>query len=523
MKSVLFSTDFVRRNDGTLTPVEINTNTSHSMKLMEVTLENFEEKLYGFMNYEELNQFFIQNNITKLIMIDSWAKFTDIFKVFCEKYGFEYESILLGVDSVNIPDIDEAENELVIRISYDSYSLFDDLYARDMFEFHNLIKDEPFSSPVTFIGNDELDTINELELSIDGILPNYVLKPRFPSYDKQSYPKLYRFENEEKLNNVKSNLTTNDFLQKYEINPSYVEENGNTVYYYRSIDLLISNTFDTLNIFSYTGFNAVRIDNDSIRYEYEVDDNSEMNDGMGLKYYPFWYTRTNFVFHFDDTDKILSYNDVLLNANELKIGDNLKSLKFDNENIKNGGAGGGTDNIDDLKNFTLVESNINNINANPEKNLFINIKATNIEYGNFEWFDGWSNPYLITKQGTEFASFKSEKIGDIEVGDIVYVYNKTISSLIPLTITEVFFEIKINQTYLITLSDSPLFFINIDNTNNSEEIGNWFLLQHNAVCYQYCYSGNAFGYTCSTYSCQGCGKTSDGCINCGGGVKAICG
>jgi hypothetical protein len=523
MKSVLFSTDFVRRSDGTLTPVEINTNTSHSMKISHpLTVENFEENLDGFMDYEGLNNFMIQNSLSKLIIIDSWSKFGDIFKIFCEKYGFEYESIILEKNSINVPDIQELENELVIRIAYDSYSLFDDLYARDMYEFHNLIKNESFASPVAFQPQEDLDTITSLEASVDGVAPNYVLKPRYPSYTGPEYPKLYRFENKDDLDNLKLNLTSNEFIQKYEINKTYVEDNGNTVYFYRSIDLLISSTFDTVNVFTYKGFNSVRVDNESIRYENEIDSNFRMNDGMGIKYYPLWFTRKNFLFHFDDTDEVLLPNDGLLNANEIKVGDTLKSLKFDNPSIKNGGYSNTPFSIEELNNFTLVESNVVMQSENPQKNLFINIKATNSEYGNFEWFDGWSNPYLITKQGTDLVSFKSEKIGDIEVGDIVYVYNKSASSLIPLTVTEVFFEIKEDKTYLITLSDSPLFFVKLENTSNSEEIGNWFLLQHNFNCYPDCYNGNPLGYNCYTFGCLGCGKYSPGCFNCGGSAFGSC-
>jgi hypothetical protein len=97
-----------------------------------------------------------------------------------------------------------------------------------------------------------------------------------------------------------------------------------------------------------------------------------------------------------------------------------------------------------------------------------------------------------------------------------------VSSLIPLTVTEVFFEIKEDKTYLITLGDNPLFFIKIDNINNSEEIGNWFLLQHNFSCYPDCYPGNSLGYDCFTYGCLGCGKQSYGCFNCGGSNFAFC-
>lgn len=523
MKSVLFSTDFVRRSDGTLTPVEINTNTGHSLKIAHpLTIETFEENLNGFMDYEGLSQFMIQNNLTKLITVDSWSKFGDIFNIFCEKYGFEYESIVLDKNSINVPDIDEGINELVIRIAYDSYSLFDDMYARDMYEFHNLIKEEDFASPVAFGQEDNLDTITDLELSIDGVAPNYVLKPRYPSYTGSEYPKLYRFETQEKLNQLKLSIQSNEFLQKYEINKTNVEENGNTVYYYRSIDLLLANTLDTLNVFSYKGFNSVRVDNESIKYEEEVDSNFQINDGMGIKYYPLWYTRKNFLFHFDDTDEVLLQDDSLLNANELKVGDTLKSLKFDNPSIKNGGYSNNTFSVDELSRFSFVDSNVVVKSENSQKNLFIHIKATNPDYGNFEWYDGWSNPYLINKQGTNSVSFKSEKIGGIEVGDIVYVYNKTASSLIPLTITEVFFEVREDKTYLITLSNSPLFFVGLNKTDSTEEIGNWFLLQHNQNCYNFCYNGNNYGYSCFVYGCLGCGKNSPGCFNCGGTASGFC-
>lgn len=523
MKSVLFSTDFVRRSDGTLTPVEINTNTGHELRIIEkLTLENFSVNLDDFMNHEGLKDFMVKNDLTKIITIDSNFRFGDIFEVFCEKYNFTYERVVLERDIINIPEIDEAVNELVIRIDYDSNSLFDDLYARDMYEFHNLIKEEDFASPVAFFKEDNLDSITDIELSIDGTAPNYVLKPRYPNYKGTEYPKLYRFDDQVKLNEVKNNINSSEFLQKYEISPSHVEENGNTVYYYRSIDLVLSSTLDTLNIFSYKGFNSVRLDNEVIRYDEEVDNNFQISNGMGIKYYPLWFTRGNFMYHFDDTDEILLPEGSLLNANDLKVGDTLQSFKFNNSDIHDSVYSVNTNQVlneEELNNFTLVDSKIFGKTENSSKNLFINIKAYSKEHGSFEWFDGWSNQYLIAKQGTDTAFFVSEMSGDIEVGDLIYVYNQATLSLIPLEVTEVYFEIKDNKTYLITLSDgNPLFFIKINNTNTNSGINDWFLLQHNSSCENTCGAGSS----CGNSNCSACGKFAPGCTACGGNATNTC-
>ena len=517
MKSVLFSTDFVRRGDGSLTPLEINTNTGHSIKFKHpsFTTENFNENFDGFMNHTELNEFMLENNLTKIIIIDAQHKFGDIFKIFCEFYNFEYEYIVLERNAVNIPEIEELENELIIRIAYDSYSILDDLYARDMYQFHNLIKDESFASPVTFIeseifGNDGLDTITEVEYSIDGVTPNYVLKPRFPTYDEREYPKLYRFENEEHLNNIKSGLSKGGFLQKYEINKSYVEENGNTTYYYRSINLVFNESFDILNLFSYKGFNSVRLDNESIRYEYEVDENYQINNALGLKYYPLWYTRNGFQFHFDDTDDILLPDGNLIKSENLKIGDFVKSIKFNKAKFNKA-----EENTDDLNDFEIIQSEIKHYSENTKDNLFINIKAYSEEFGYFEWYDGWSNPYLtLRKDGVGFTSIKR---GGLEVGDTIYAYNNKSSEVVPFVITEIFFDIKPHKTYLISLNDNPLFFIKLDNISDD-----LFLIQHNNNCDYYCYTGNAYGYSCSLSICAGCSKNSEYCFNCGGNINAFC-
>ena len=69
MKSLLFSVDHVYREDGTLTPLEINTSTASDFATGKITQENFTSSVDGFYEHEALDTFMSESNFTKLVTI----------------------------------------------------------------------------------------------------------------------------------------------------------------------------------------------------------------------------------------------------------------------------------------------------------------------------------------------------------------------------------------------------------------------------------------------------------------------
>ena len=158
MRSVLISVDFIYKQDGSLHPTELNTSTKDDLSIIELTKDNFVDEVKGYFDHEMLNTFMIKNSLKKIVLICTSGE-GRLYKIFTEYYGYDFEKILVGHTQLTVPEVEDSEDTLIIRVAYDTYALIDDLYARDNYEFHNLIVNEPFASPVTFNENN-FDTIN---------------------------------------------------------------------------------------------------------------------------------------------------------------------------------------------------------------------------------------------------------------------------------------------------------------------------------------------------------------------------
>lgn len=508
MKAVLTSVDFVYKQDGTLTPLEINTNTSTEYPVGYLTSENFLEKTEGTFPHTDLHNYMQSATFSKLKLIGERGGVANYFKVFSEFYGYQYELISVSPDATTVPEVEDADDTLIIRIAYDTYALIDDVYARDNYEFHNLIASESFASPVCFLENN-FDSISSFEPSQDGVLPNYVLKPRTPGYSELEYPKIYRLDSETELNTLKSNLLDSEFIQKYEYNLEKSLIDSRT-FHLRSMNLLIGGTLDVINIHNYVSENALSVDNTLLVYPSEIDSTSKQLDPLfGSKFYPTYYTRKSFSYHHDENDFVLAPDDTLIDFEQIQESTVLKDVFF-NEQIDNFNYG----NIEDVNTFSINSSSVENINFSTDGGIFINLTATHETLGEFSWYDGVDNRYLVDDQVTEDKVIYT-KGGYILPGDKIFIFNKSLNIMEPLTVTSKSYEIKQLKVYSVGLSPISEFFVQLNNSNTD-----LYLIQHNgckgASCSEFDFS------SCYGSFCVDCGKNSPNCIHCGGASTTFC-
>jgi len=508
MKAVLTSVDFVYNQDGILTPLELNTNTSTDYAVGHITTENFLEKTEGIFLHGELHTYMQSNNISNIKLITLGGGTGGFFKIFCEFYGYGFENIATSSDELNIPEVEDTDDTLIIRIAYDTYAIIDDLYARDNYEFLNLIASESFASPVCFLESN-FDTISNFEPSQDGILPNYVIKSRTPGYAQYKYPKLYRLDSQEELDNLKTSLTFDEYIQKYEFNSDKSLIDSRT-FHLRSMNLLIGNTLEVLNIHNYISQNAISTTNELLEYTFEIDSTSKQLDPLfSSKFYPTDYTRKALSYHHDETDFILSSDGSLLNFDNLQVGISVKDVVF-NEQLSRAEYG----TISDLDTYNISSSVIENKISNYSGGLFVNITANNDTYGEFNWYDGVDNRYLVNAQ-TDDDLIRYTIGGEIAVGDKLYIYNNSENSIVPFTVTSKSYDIKDIKGYSLSLSPNTEFFVQLDSTNND-----LYLIQHNTCRPAAC---NEFGFGgCYDSNCFDCGKNSPSCFNCGGTSFSDC-
>jgi hypothetical protein len=507
MRSVLITTDLIRRADGTLTPLEINTNSAYELNPKSMDSGSFIQNYGDYFEHTEFDDFLKNNNISKITLINGTGGITPMIEQFATHYNYEYTFVQVSKGSITIPSVDDAEDTLIIRVSYDTTALVDDLYARDMYEFHNLIKNEVFASPVTFNTGEEtnIDTI-VFEPSIDGVVPNYLVKPRVPGYEKGLYPKVYRLDSAEELDALKLSISENEFIQKYEYN----EELGtvdNRVSFIRSFDIIYGSNLDIQHLMTYKSINSVSTENTLLRYENELDENKKLNKLAAAKWHPSYTLSNSLYYHFDETDRILMPDLSTKLASELVNEDNVLGINF-NEEIKKFHSYP----VESLETFTTGSAPITSLEPNPYNCIFINITAIDENETEYGWYDGVGNNYLIQKQGEDVVQYLSDNSGFIEIGDTIFVFNKSTNSVKSLTITDVFFDMKPLTTYKISLvNEFREFLIELN-----EDI---FLIQHNAACSAAC---GTFFY-CGSETCALCNKNSINCPVCTvGGSSYAC-
>lgn len=506
MRSLLFSLDHVYREDGTLTPLELNTNTGTDFPENAITVDNFISATEGFYDHVTLHTFLSSSNITKVETIAA-PNLNNFFQVFSEYYGYEFTNHDVNPDDVTVPYVEDADDKLIVRIAYNTYAIVDDLYARDNYQFHNLIKSESFSSPVTFTTS-SFDTITAFENAQSSSYPNYLIKARYPEYTPGEYPKLYNFITSSQLDNLKSSLTDDEFIQKYEFNSSLGVENER-VRFLRSLNLAIGDDLSqVINLCNYSKAHSLSLTNERLVWDSLLDSNNRFNNVAASQFYPTFYTRYAYIYHNDADDYILDHTGSLIDFENVVIGKEIKSIQFSGQ-LDSYMSGS----LSDLSSFTINSSSVLAVQTKTEGGIFANVTASNSDNSlTYKWFDGHSNPYLTYRSGSLVRGGEVGYIGagELFIGDEIYTFNSSSNTLETFTITDINFSFKDKEAGYITVGPFSQFFVQLKDQNDL------FLIQHN-----FCFSGCDVG-TCAGFTCNDCGKNSTGCINCGGPAGTTC-
>ena len=162
MKAVLIATDLIKTVNGDTKVLETNTNALLSYK--------FDDDIHYLDNlstFIQTNQF---QTVHCIFPIQS-RNFNNKLKEICTSLNIEIVEHPMDAGAITVPYIEDSENILIIRISYDTTAIIDEEYCKDKFKLQTIINNKAYGSK-TFIPNvlDNFESIPAFEYSDD--IPN---------------------------------------------------------------------------------------------------------------------------------------------------------------------------------------------------------------------------------------------------------------------------------------------------------------------------------------------------------------
>ena len=518
MRAVIIGTDFMKDTDGTFKALETNTNiqldTQWSLNYDGSAFENFilsnnftevvlisnEDNTHPetshTINYEISELRSINENRTEnsIPTISFNFTFSQYLKSFLSESNIELITISTDRTSTTIPFVEDADTKLIIRISFDTTALIDDNYARDNWGFLKLMYDADNNSiPKCYINDSEfgIDSIGAI-LRDNGNHPNYCIKKRVTPSDNKIYPILLKVSTIEELNDLKSNLEVDEYIQEYIFNTDDLFDGRlNT---YRSIDLLYGSNLDIINLQIIEKTKILPLLSSS-----DFDDNNQVQPWDRMRYLQKFYTSINQIAiklsATENTKVILPDGNIELVPN-LQIGDEVKSILVPNLPDE-------SDNDLDLWSSSY-ESVINNSEIssssliNKSTSDFFGILVT-IETDVNSTYSDVGHAKIMVKDGEDV---KFKPYVQLKIGDEILTFDTTTNELITTSITNINFRFDRFNAY--TLDFEPIdLFLTIEETENQTRYG-IVTLNYDYDCYYWLsiyYSGP--GYCLNWYTCAG--------------------
>ena len=475
MRAVLLGNDFIELENGDFKFLEINTNTT------------FEFGFEDYVDFQNLFTFMSDNGLSKLVVLSNSENFSTYITNLGSQNGVDVSNVSISLQTNFIPDIEDDSETLILRLAYDDTALIDTDYAANKTEFYNLIKEEDFAIKTYFKG----DMISQFIESHNNF-PNYIIKGSIPNLNGYVYPKYYKLNTIEEVQNLIDNLENKEMLCEFELSATKIDNQICTI---RSLDVLFSD-LTTLNVGSY--YKSMYFSKEEIgEFEYNSD---------GLLYEKYRYALTNDMkpyqeYSGDNTDALLSVDGTTIPYSEVSKGMSVQSIAITNLPLESDGSGSYvnwvTNDTDLIANSSYGISQVRAFNYNTVNDWLFNIVLDN----GFEWNDGYFTKLLVKKVGGDEIKFSN--VEDLEINDVIYFWNSSTSEYVTnyvTSITPIWMENQILYTIDIAPNDIYL-------TTAYDDIK---FVQHNLIqcdcCYfygqNYCNSG-AF---CCGPGCPQCGK-----------------
>jgi hypothetical protein len=405
MKTVILGTDFVYDANGVIKPIEINTNVGFSIN----KIENEDSEIF---DSSELVSFINSNAFTKVTYIGSNYKIKTFIESVCVDLSLPFHEMVVNNTAITIPFIEDSDDHLIIRTAYDTTAILDEEYCGDKVNFLNLIKNTEFSSQFAYMDENETIVSNITQIKDNGIHPNFILKAKHPSYDKNVYPKLYKVSNQSELDVVLGNVNNDYFLMEFHINEAKFYENSVTKL--RKISLVYPPTLQSIHIGAYTDLTLESI-NETIQYDtqtFELETESRyiyITKDIGTIDLP----------KLLDEDYVVLADGSLKTGLDLQIGDVVKTIDIPTIN--------GVDiDADETESYNIdyntfhsgVTYSTNTVTNKRKVNAFVRMCVLNFSDGT-DWSDTINSRYLVINDGI----VKFKRIDNLTAGDVVLLIN----------------------------------------------------------------------------------------------------
>lgn len=407
-KAVLIGTDFAYDSGGKLVPLEINTNVGWD----DV---NRKETVKEIFDFTELSMYVREHTIKEICLE---GKVAEICKDLIQE---AIPDVPVKVISKAELDVEYSDTTLVVRTAWSPVALVD-TFAANKEKFKKLIRDEDFSE--------------DFKLP-EGNLPNLVVKAIQPQYDKSEYPKFY-----------KADVATIRVPDGYIVEPAVLNAEKlveDRIPVFRNWSLFVADgeTIDTVYLGTYTKVCGEEFDESRLAY----DASGALIQGRGM------------LVSLDDlatqwpADALLETSDEVLmadgswkKANDLRVGDRVKSLDLGETDIRHtGDVEISADKISDLS-----EASVDFLTRTRGYRDFVEItfkdKST--------WFDTGKSAYMI-KSGKQI---KFVNIEDLKKGDTVYFLDIQTSKFDTKVVKSVETVRKYVDTYNVGLAENHVFF-----------------------------------------------------------------
>ena len=413
MRTVIVGLDFVHDSNGILRPIEINTN-------IGFTITRLEQNLNEVFDTTDLQNFINNSGFTKVTYIGWNVELKQKIVEITTSLSIEFENIFTGPSSITAPLVEDSETHLIIRQSYDTSAIVDESYCNNKVNFLDLIKNETFGSEFAYINSGGI-LVNTITNIVDnGIHPNFILKAKSPSYDREIYPKLYKVTNQSELNIILQNVTEEYFLMPYYFNVNKIHDNKITKI--RKISLLIPPTLESIHFGAYTDVPPLKL-SQSPTYDsqtFEID--GQYKKSYITKDYRIKLPKLL------DNDYIIMADNTKKTGADLEVGDIIKTIdipNINNANIK-----------DELVNFGIdIDTFISGVTYSTNKvtrkewvDVMSEIVIINFD-DDTEWRDTKFSNYLIYRDN----QIKFETLKNLVVGDIVVLIDTTDTNSVEIT------------------------------------------------------------------------------------------
>ena len=481
MRTVLIGSDFMYDNNGNLKPIEINT---------AVGWDNADkvEDDEDCLDLTGLDTFIKAKGFTHIHYIGEIRYFHKTLEAYCNTNSLVYEYHAAGAMSITIPVIEDNDSTLIIRSAYDTTALVDETYCRDKVEFMKLIQNQSFGSQFAYL-DDSNELVNNITTIPDnGEHPNFILKSRYPNYDKEVYPKFYKVTTQEELDVILQNVTSEYFLMENYCNTSNNFEGHIKVI--RSLNILYPPSLESIQIGQYTKLNQniffTGVVYDSETYMVSEEYRDSYVTSINNKWLP----------KLLDTDLVEMADGTFKTALDLRVDDIIKTIDIPNPN--------GIDNSSYTTNFGITYETLTTgtvYSTNRITNLKRVNKLTYIYELTFDdgstWEDTGVSSYLIERDNT----VQFDKLFDVGPGDAVLLLN-TSGGLIDFVRKTVVSKVELKKVFsgwFISVENAHLFLTKTSSTNNESFVS----IEHNGpACPVGCCPGQA---------CASCPKSEPYC------------